>query len=135
LQRRESSFNGNDIVSGRILGMDESRYSMAVSPQKMQGGTTPFKTNKDGNYSVFLEPGKYTVITLETRHSLAPSKVFCNRGNPTLTSRRSKVNMMAGEDVKAPSTSCESSMLEVLAKLVGASAVLGRAIAIPLKQA
>ena len=51
-----------DIVSGRVLGVDEKPIANGSFVAKdAKGGTTTFKTNQDGNYSVFLEPGKYTV--------------------------------------------------------------------------
>jgi hypothetical protein len=52
-----------DIVSGRVLGLDEKPIlNGSFTAKDAKGEATPFKTNKDGNYSVFLEPGKYTVI-------------------------------------------------------------------------
>ena len=60
-----------DIVSGRILGPDDKpMVEGSFAAKDAKGGTTPFKSNKDGNYSVFLEPGKYTVTST---------------GDPTLT--------------------------------------------------
>jgi hypothetical protein len=51
-----------DIVSGRVLGLDEKPIvNGSFTAKDAKGGTTPFKSNQDGNYSVFLEPGKYTV--------------------------------------------------------------------------
>src|SRR5437016_879531 len=51
-----------DIVSGRILGLDEKPIANgSFTAKDSKGEATPFKTNKDGNYSVFLEPGKFTV--------------------------------------------------------------------------
>jgi hypothetical protein len=51
-----------DIVSGRILGLDEKPIlNGSFTAKDAKGGTTPFKSNNEGNYSVFLEPGKYTV--------------------------------------------------------------------------
>lgn len=52
-----------DIVSGKVLDANEKPIlNGSFTAKDAKGGTTPFKTNKDGNYSVFLEPGKYTVI-------------------------------------------------------------------------
>ena len=52
-----------DIVSGRILDKDEKPIlNGSFTAKDAKGATTPFKSNKDGNYSVFLEPGKYTII-------------------------------------------------------------------------
>jgi len=51
-----------DIVSGRILGLDDKPIAEgSFTAKDAKGVATPFKSNKDGNYSVFLEPGKYTV--------------------------------------------------------------------------
>jgi hypothetical protein len=51
-----------DIVSGRILGLDEKPIlNGSFTAKDAKGAMTPFKSNKDGNYSVFLDPGKYTV--------------------------------------------------------------------------
>jgi len=51
-----------DIVSGRILGVDEKPIlNGSFTAKDAKGAAIPFKSNKDGNYSVFLEPGKYTV--------------------------------------------------------------------------
>jgi hypothetical protein len=52
-----------DIVSGKVLDANEKPIlNGSFTAKDAKGGMTPFKTNKDGNYSVFLEPGKYTVI-------------------------------------------------------------------------
>ena len=51
-----------DIVSGKILGLDDKPIPNGSFVAKdAKGGTTTFKSNAEGNYSVFLEPGKYTV--------------------------------------------------------------------------
>jgi len=51
-----------DIVSGKVLGPDDKPIlNGSFTAKDAKGGTTPFKSNNDGNYTVFLEPGKYTV--------------------------------------------------------------------------
>jgi hypothetical protein len=51
-----------DIVSGRVLDANEKPIlNGSFTAKDAKGGMTGFKSNKDGNYSVFLEPGKYTV--------------------------------------------------------------------------
>ena len=51
-----------DIVSGRILGADEKPLVNATfTARNAKGEPTTFKTDKSGNFSVYLDPGKYTV--------------------------------------------------------------------------
>src|SRR6266567_8729958 len=51
-----------DIVSGRILGADEKPIlNGTFTARNSKGESTTFKTDKSGNFSVYLDPGKYTV--------------------------------------------------------------------------
>ncbi|PYS00311.1 MAG: hypothetical protein DMG15_11900 [Acidobacteria bacterium] len=51
-----------DIVSGRILGADEKPIvNGTFTARNAKGEPTTFKTDKSGNFSVYLDPGKYTV--------------------------------------------------------------------------
>src|SRR2546430_6128142 len=51
-----------DIVSGRVLGVDEKPIvNGTFTARNSKGESTPFKTDKSGNFSVYLDPGKYTV--------------------------------------------------------------------------
>ena len=51
-----------DIVSGRILGADEKPIvNGTFTARNAKGEPTTFKTDKAGNFSVYLDPGKYTV--------------------------------------------------------------------------
>ncbi len=51
-----------DVVSGRVLGPDEKPIlNNAFSARDAKGQATPFKTDKSGNFSVYLDPGKYVV--------------------------------------------------------------------------
>ena len=51
-----------DIVSGRVLGADEKPIlNGAFTARNSKGESTTFKTDKSGNFSVYLDPGKYTV--------------------------------------------------------------------------
>jgi hypothetical protein len=51
-----------DIVSGRILGLDEKPVlSGTFTARDSKGEAITFKTDKSGNFSVYLDPGKFTV--------------------------------------------------------------------------
>jgi hypothetical protein len=51
-----------DIVSGRIFGLDEKPIvSGSFVAKNAKGEATTFKSDKTGNFSVYLDPGKYTV--------------------------------------------------------------------------
>jgi len=51
-----------DIVSGRIFGLDEKPIPNATfSAKDSKGAATAIKTNAMGNFSVYLDPGKYTI--------------------------------------------------------------------------
>ncbi len=51
-----------DIVSGHILGPDEKPIvNGTFTAKSSKGEATPFKTDKSGNFSVYLDPGKYMV--------------------------------------------------------------------------
>jgi len=51
-----------DIVSGRIFGLDEKPIPNATFTAKdAKGGSTAIKTNAMGNFSVYLDPGKFTI--------------------------------------------------------------------------
>ena len=51
-----------DIVSGHIFGPDQKPIVNGTFTAKdSKGGTTTFKTDKDGNFSVYLDPGKFTI--------------------------------------------------------------------------
>src|SRR5438067_408467 len=51
-----------DIVSGRIIGVDEKPILNGTFIAKnAKGEPLTFKTDKSGNFSVYLDPGKYTV--------------------------------------------------------------------------
>jgi len=51
-----------DIVSGHILGPDEKpMVNGTFSAKNSKGEATAFKTDKSGNFSVYLDPGKFTV--------------------------------------------------------------------------
>ncbi len=51
-----------DIVSGRILGADEKpMVNGTFTARNAKGEATTFKTDKSGNFSVYLDPRKYTV--------------------------------------------------------------------------
>src|SRR6267143_4379514 len=51
-----------DIVSGRILGADEKPIvNGTFTAKSSKGETTTFKSDKSGNFSVYLDPGKFTV--------------------------------------------------------------------------
>src|SRR2546422_8702568 len=51
-----------DIVSGRILGADDKPIvNASFTARNAKGEPTTFKTDKSGNFSVYLDPGKYTV--------------------------------------------------------------------------
>jgi len=51
-----------DIVSGRVLGLDEKPIlNGTFTARNSKGESTTFKTDKSGNFSVYLDPGKYTV--------------------------------------------------------------------------
>jgi len=62
-----------DIVSGRIFGLDEKPIVNGTFTAKdAKGASTTIKTNAMGNFSVYLDPGKYT-ITSTTDPSLTGS--------------------------------------------------------------
>jgi hypothetical protein len=51
-----------DIVSGRILGVDEKPIvSGTFMAKDAKGQATTFKSDPKGNFSVYLDPGKFTV--------------------------------------------------------------------------
>src|SRR2546422_10399988 len=51
-----------DIVSGRILGVDEKPIvNGTFTARNSKGEATTFKSDKSGNFSVYLDPGKFTV--------------------------------------------------------------------------
>ncbi len=53
-----------DIVSGHVLGPDQKPIvNGTFTAQDSKGGTTTFKSDKDGNFSVYLDPGKFTVMS------------------------------------------------------------------------
>jgi Carboxypeptidase regulatory-like domain len=51
-----------DIVSGRVFGPDEKPLvSVSLTAKDAKGESIPIKSDKDGNFRVYLDPGKYTV--------------------------------------------------------------------------
>ena len=51
-----------DIVSGRIFGLDEKPIVNGTFTAKdAKGASTAIKTNAMGNFSVYLDPGKFTI--------------------------------------------------------------------------
>lgn len=55
-----------DIVSGRIFGLDEKPIPNATFTAKdSKGAATAIKTNAMGNFSVYLDPGKYTISSAD----------------------------------------------------------------------
>jgi hypothetical protein len=51
-----------DIVSGRILAADDKPIvNGTFTARDAKGETTMFKSDKTGNFSVYLDPGKFTV--------------------------------------------------------------------------
>jgi hypothetical protein len=53
-----------DIVSGRILGPDEKPIVNGTFTAKdSKGEAIAFKSDKTGNFSVYLDPGKFTVAS------------------------------------------------------------------------
>jgi hypothetical protein len=53
-----------DIVSGRILGTDEKPIvNGTFTARDAKGEATTFKSDKTGNFSVYLDPGKFTVTS------------------------------------------------------------------------
>src|SRR5437763_1479401 len=51
-----------DIVSGRIFGLDEKPIlNGSFSAKNAKGEATTFKSDKMGNFSVYLDPGRFTV--------------------------------------------------------------------------
>jgi hypothetical protein len=51
-----------DIVSGRILGADEKPIlNGTFTARDAKGQTTTFKSDKAGNFSVYLDPGKFRI--------------------------------------------------------------------------
>jgi len=53
-----------DIVSGRVLGADEKPIVNGTFAAKdAKGETTTFKSDKSGNFSVYLDPGRFTVTS------------------------------------------------------------------------
>jgi hypothetical protein len=50
------------MVSGRIFGLDEKPILNATFTAKdSKGASTTIKTNATGNFSVYLDPGKFTI--------------------------------------------------------------------------
>lgn len=58
-----------DFVSGRVFGPDGKSIPNAAFTAENGGNTVTFATDDSGNFSVYLEPGTYTV------HSSADSAV------------------------------------------------------------
>jgi len=53
-----------DIVSGRVLGADQKPIVNGTFTAKdAKGGATTFKSDNVGNFSVYLDPGKFTVTS------------------------------------------------------------------------
>jgi hypothetical protein len=53
-----------DIVSGRVLGADAKPIvNGTFAARDAKGGTTTFKSDNAGNFSVYLDPGKFTVTS------------------------------------------------------------------------
>ncbi len=51
-----------DTVAGRIYGIDEKPIAnMTFKAKPAKGEAVEFKTNATGAYSVYLDPGRYTV--------------------------------------------------------------------------
>ena len=51
-----------DIVSGRIYGADKKPVvNSTFAARTAKGETTTLKTDNAGNFSVYLDPGKFTV--------------------------------------------------------------------------
>src|SRR5437763_8608016 len=51
-----------DIVSGRVFGLDEKPIlNGTFAARSLKGEATMFKTDKTGNFSVYLDPGKFTI--------------------------------------------------------------------------
>ena len=51
-----------DIVSGRVFGADDRPLvSATLTAKNARGEATNFKSDASGNFSVYLDPGKYTV--------------------------------------------------------------------------
>jgi hypothetical protein len=51
-----------DTVSGRIYGQDEKPVLNATFTAKpAKGDAVEFKTNASGSFSVYLDPGRYTI--------------------------------------------------------------------------
>ena len=53
-----------DIVSGRVLGADQKPVvNSTFTAKDAKGGTTTFKSDSTGSFSVYLDPGKFTVTS------------------------------------------------------------------------
>jgi hypothetical protein len=51
-----------DIVSGKVFGPDDKPLvSVMLTAKNAKGEATNFKSDASGNFSVYLDPGKYTV--------------------------------------------------------------------------
>ena len=50
-----------DFVSGRVLGPDGNPLGGKTFTAEKGGQKISFSTDKDGNFSVYLDPGTYTV--------------------------------------------------------------------------
>jgi hypothetical protein len=51
-----------DTVSGRVYGIDGKPVpNMSFTAKPAKGETVEFKTNSAGDFSVYLDPGRYTV--------------------------------------------------------------------------
>ena len=51
-----------DIVSGRVFGADDKPLvSAMLTAKSAKGEAVNFKSDASGNFSVYLDPGKYTV--------------------------------------------------------------------------
>lgn len=53
-----------DIVSGKVLGPDEKPIvSSTFTAKDSKGESTMFKTDKTGAFSVYLDPGRFTITS------------------------------------------------------------------------
>src|SRR5947208_9248103 len=66
-----------DIVSGRILGADEKPVVNGTFTAKdAKGQATTFKSDPKGNFSVYLDPGKFTVSSSADPSLTGPIESF-----------------------------------------------------------
>ncbi len=55
-----------DTVSGRVYGADaKPMVNTTLTARPAQGDGVEFKTDGGGNFSVYLDPGRYTVTTIK----------------------------------------------------------------------